>query len=176
MTDLLRFYPDLPPSLNRLYYNIPGGGRGLVSKADAYKKRFVQWFSREIMLLGSFDSNAAYELRLMFVLQTVTNKGWPKKAKNRWKRIDTDGLLKLIVDAMFKTCGVDDSAIFIHQPMKVEGPTEGVGIRLISFDSLSLTEAALLMTAPPTLQGVRLSSDKHNTDATRLLNLITEEE
>lgn len=124
------FYSELPPSSNKIYYNRPGGGRGLTNEADRYKKRFIRWFTGKLMQKGltSFSDEVAYELRLLLVLPEIVNTTWPKEARTRWKKVDPDNRVKLILDAISKTIGVDDAAFFSVTSIKCGGMDTGVGI------------------------------------------------
>jgi Holliday junction resolvase RusA-like endonuclease len=52
----------------------------------------------------------------------LLNKGWPDKAKTKYKRIDADNRLKLFLDVLKDAAGVDDSAFLDVCAQKYEGP------------------------------------------------------
>lgn len=139
MTNFLAFYPHIPESTNKLYYNRPGGGRGISAKADAYKKRLISWLVQEFIHSGckGFDPNAMYDVRLLFMLPNLFTKGWPKKADTRFKKEDVDNLVKLLLDGLSAAMGIDDRCFFSVMSTKVPSEISGVGIHLMQIEEVA---------------------------------------
>jgi len=118
----------LPPSDNQLYENMPGrprpgkdgktiiivGGRRLSSKGKAYKKE-VQDIVGELAAQYpySFREHIRYTLVVKVFFEAIENKGWPKQAKYRYKKIDTMNRTKLPTDTVAEIIGVDDKHHFL---------------------------------------------------------------
>lgn len=118
----------LPPSDNQLYENTPGrprpgregktiivvGGRRLSSKGKAYKKA-VQDIIGELAATSSdfFLDHKRYTLAIKVFFEAIENKGWPKQAKYRYKKIDTMNRTKLPTDTVAEIIGVDDRHHFL---------------------------------------------------------------
>jgi Holliday junction resolvase RusA-like endonuclease len=133
MTATYWFYPKLPPSSNKIYFgNV--NGRRLTDASRTYKTALVRWLSREIAKSGLtvFRDDVPYEVRLLFAFEQndVLTKGWPKKAKSRFRKADTTNLDKLVLDALATAIGVDDCAFFSVQLTKCISHKPGVSIVL----------------------------------------------
>jgi Holliday junction resolvase RusA-like endonuclease len=111
----------LPPSTNKLYINNRWGGRTLSSAA----KKFItgakvallrQW----VFMPEALDPNVAYKLQVTFYMEKVTNKGWPGKAKFKFKKQDVTNYIKLLEDVIAIACGVDDSSFLDVEAKKRE--------------------------------------------------------
>jgi Holliday junction resolvase RusA-like endonuclease len=102
--------PELPPSSNNAYFNRPGGGRTLSQEGRRYlmaTKAFLQRQYRDEMMF--FRKNVPYLVLAQFFFSELENKGYPKKAENRYKKLDGSNRLKLLEDALKDAGGVDDS-------------------------------------------------------------------
>lgn len=125
------FYPRLPPSSNKIYYGSVNGRR-LTDTGRTYKTALVRWLSKEIAKSGltMFRDDVPYEVRLLFAFEQkdVLTKGWPKKAKSRFKKADTTNLDKLVLDSLALAIGVDDCAFFDVQLSKAISHNPGVSI------------------------------------------------
>lgn len=111
--------PSLPPSSNNAYINLPSrkkgkvvipGGRTLTEEGRAYKKEttshLVRTYPHE---LAKVRKDVALFVYVRFYFPTLENKGWPKSAESRYKRIDVSNRLKLFEDALKDACGIDDA-------------------------------------------------------------------
>jgi hypothetical protein len=127
--------PWLPPSANHAYFNIPGGGRTLTSKGKKFKKETsahivrhypteLRWLLRDIPI----------GLAVRFHFQQLVNKGWPDKAKTRYKKIDASNRLKLLEDAVADATGTDDSQYQIVMVSKVQGTPEATHVWMWDLD------------------------------------------
>jgi len=118
--------PTLPPSANHAYFNLPGGrGRGLTKKGKAYKAETVAYITRtypEEMLF--FNPKDAYLLLVCFHFKALYNKGYPKTAKTKYKKIDLGNRLKLFEDALKDAAGIDDCQNMIIVMQKLQGDEE----------------------------------------------------
>lgn len=135
-------FSELPPSSNKIYYN-QGKGRGILAAASAYKNRFTLELNRHLvnLLMGSLDPDGQYEVRLLFLMSGVQNKGWPKKAARRFKKMDVDNRVKLLWDGISNAIGVDDRNNFILQAYKAPVATkeeEGVLVLIQQIDEVTL--------------------------------------
>lgn len=120
--------PFIPPTSNNIYVTIWKTKRIVKSKeAEAFHNRFVSevvpkylpWLSR---MSGSPE--AVYQVTTFFYLDQwdIFNKGWfqtPKKAKTRYKKMDTGNRLKLIHDCLSEAVGIDDSHFFSLAASKI---------------------------------------------------------
>ena len=104
------FFPELPPSSNKIYYNRPGGGRGITAAATSYKNRLVHALTQYILDEGvRFERHFPYQLELIFHIskEKMYNKTWPK-CKYLFAKFDVDNMVKLVVDAISKATAIDD--------------------------------------------------------------------
>lgn len=117
--------PYVPPSLNRAYQIVRIGSRHTLSKTKALKE-FVSSADKVACDWSNVKDNPtdAYLLRIDFTFKALTCKGWPKKAKSFWRRIDTSNRIKHAEDLVSKHVGVDDSKnvmLFITKSVGEEG-------------------------------------------------------
>ena len=113
--------PFIPPTSNNIYLTIWARKQVVKSKeANAFHSRFMSevvpkylpWLSRM-----TNSQETIYQVGTYFYLDQwdVFNKGWfetPRKAKTRYKKMDTGNRLKLIHDCLADAIGVDDSRFF----------------------------------------------------------------
>jgi len=82
------------------------------------------------------DQNSPYELHLDFYLPALVNKGWPKKAKTKYKRKDVSNLVKVIEDLLSNCLGVDDSCFLKLTLEKHDGSALGfTGVKVHVYES-----------------------------------------
>jgi len=108
--------PGVPPSQNHAYANHPHGGRRLTEVARTFKAEVVNHVARvHVLELNRIKPNVPYELcvTFFFLKDDLFNKGYPKKTKNRYKRVDTLNRGKLLEDALADAFGLDDSHNFV---------------------------------------------------------------
>lgn len=102
----------MPPSVNKLYANVRGR-RIMTSKGKTVKHEIRQATTKQLASKPSlFTQETPLRLTVDLYFSAVENKGWPKKAKSRYKRIDVSNRAKLLEDALFSVLGVDDSLVF----------------------------------------------------------------
>jgi Holliday junction resolvase RusA-like endonuclease len=121
------FYPEIPPPVNKIYYNRPGAGRGLTARAREYKNRYRDALLQHILHCENYDpslieNHRPYYINLVFFMSGLMTAGWPKKAKNRFKKLDVDNLVKLLVDSISEAIGVDDRCNLSVSSTKVPVP------------------------------------------------------
>lgn len=104
----------LPPTDNNIYFNMPGGGRALTSKARSYiTKTKSEVAELAAMNNVEFKQHVPYTIETWVFFEKVETKGWAKgKAKNRYMKVDTGNRSKLIEDSIAKSIGVDDHHFF----------------------------------------------------------------
>lgn len=103
--------PSIPPSSNNAYSNIRGTSKRVLSKeGKAYKiettTHLARTYPREMQ---KFKKDAPYLLMVRFWIDGVENKGFPKTAESRFKKLDTGNRLKLLEDSLKDACALDDS-------------------------------------------------------------------
>lgn len=106
--------PSVPITMNAAYANQRGGkGRVLTEKGRRYKlettNHLIRRYPKELQY---FKKDVPYTLVVWFVFEnevTLLNKGYPEKAKTRYKKLDVGNRLKLFEDALANATGCDDS-------------------------------------------------------------------
>lgn len=120
----------LPPSSNHAYITIMKGQgrkarpiRVLSPEGRKFKRvtsaHLVQTYPAELTV---FKPDVPWAIIGQFHFSNLYNKGWPKNAKTRYKKLDADSRLKLFIDALKDAAGVDDSNFLDIRAQKVEGP------------------------------------------------------
>jgi Holliday junction resolvase RusA-like endonuclease len=130
-------YPHIPPSINSAYkINRKTGAFYMDAKSKVYKDAF-QIYARENWLeeINNFDTDSIYHLNLNFLFkeEELVNLdfGINKRRKKKYKRVDTDNLVKLMKDCIAKAFGFDDSQIFTELSSKIISDTQGVEFSLV---------------------------------------------
>jgi hypothetical protein len=126
--------PGLPPTTNHAYTHIlksAGHGkakttipiRTLSTAGKKYKREtsayLVRTYPTEMRI---FKPDTPYGYWVQFHFPELLNKGWPKEAKSRYKKLDVSNRVKLFEDALFDASGIDDSQVMQGTPEKVAGP------------------------------------------------------
>lgn len=110
-------FPWLPPSVNDLYkpviknagfkriaiQTLSTEGRKFKEEATAYLAKSCQ------PQMKWFKPNCSYVLFALFGIPTLLNKGWPKTAKTRYKRVDVSNRVKVLEDVIAEASAIDDS-------------------------------------------------------------------
>lgn len=118
------FIPELPPSTNKMHAVVQGH-LVLTRAAREYKARSYEALKE--FEHRQFSPDIALELDITFHLPKLTNKGWPGKAKRKYKKRDVTNMLKLIEDVVALYLEIDDSQFLDVIARKREGK-EGVSI------------------------------------------------
>ena len=109
----LRVELPIPPSSNAIYRkrgNMPG--LYLTKDAKRYRTQATQiLLENHAMDVQRLDADLVYRLGLVFHLQAL-NKGWPKTAKSRYKKVDLSNRIKLLEDVLKDVTQIDDSQTF----------------------------------------------------------------
>ena len=121
---------DLPPSVNKIYKSIGKGRRALTTEGKAYKRSIIDSLIPEIVNYPSFKENQPLSLSITLHLEALVNKGWPKKTKKRYKRIDVSNRIKLLEDALFECLGIDDCNVISLTINKVQSDEERSHVEL----------------------------------------------
>lgn len=121
--------PSVPISMNAAYTNQRGGkGRVLTKKGKKYKLETTTYLTRSYPAeLQFFRPDVPYALFVHFVFAdetTLLNKGYPEKAKTRYKKLDVGNRLKLFEDALADATGCDDSQHWIVALSKTVGESD----------------------------------------------------
>ena len=112
----------MPPSVNSIYF-VKSGRKHLTSKGKAMKvkmKSLTMHAAIPHVWLGAIK-DTPLKMRIDLYFESVQNKGWPKKAKNRYKRVDITNRVKLLEDAISEALGIDDCLFFQTTITKNEG-------------------------------------------------------
>jgi len=112
--------PSLPPSTNHAYTNIRGTNRRRLSdEGSSYKinttLHMVRQYPAQLTLLRK---DCAYLTAVRFWFPTLTNSGWPSKAKSKFKVLDLSNRVKLLEDCLKDAAAVDDSCTMTSVWMK----------------------------------------------------------
>tara|TARA_Y100000816_G_C26007558_1_gene526634 strand:- start:580 stop:1059 length:480 start_codon:yes stop_codon:yes gene_type:complete len=132
----------MPPSVNKAYMSIGRGRRALSIEGKTYKRSVIDSLIPHVAsdkILTSFvKPDLPLSLHIHLFFKDIENKGWPKKAKTRYKRLDVSNRIKLLEDALFECLGVDDCNVFevtvVKEPS--ETLTNYVHVTLRSFDGV----------------------------------------
>ncbi len=152
------WYPELPPSTNKLYYL----GTRLTTPARNYREHFRQHvqqtyghfisemeepnykamvqvkqgkkFVEELKDVSTKNPNLVYGLSMTFYMDCLTSwsdlsKSPSKRASFRFKHEDVTNRIKFVEDCFKYALDIDDSLTFCSSQMKVHSPhTQGVHI------------------------------------------------
>ena len=121
----------LPPSVNRMYVYTTRGPRPS-SDMKKFKAKASAQLAKQIPFGAKpLSQNTPYALRLEFHLPALLNKGWPKKAKTKYKRKDVSNLIKVVEDLLSWCLGIDDSCFLEVSVQKMDGlVSEFVGVKI----------------------------------------------
>ena len=121
----------LPPSVNNMYIYTARGPRPS-GKMKQFKAKASMEIAQQIPFGGNpLDGNKPHRLSILYYLPALYNKGWPSKAKTRFKRRDVSNLVKVLEDVLAECLGIDDSCFTEVNIRKLDGPTNGfTGIKL----------------------------------------------
>jgi Holliday junction resolvase RusA-like endonuclease len=116
----------MPPSVNKAYVSIGRGRRklSLVGRLfkQAVKDGLAPHLATDEVALTFQKENLRIKLEIHLFFKSVTNKGYPKTAKNRYKRLDVSNRIKLLEDALFEALDIDDAHVF--ELVVTKSPTE----------------------------------------------------
>ena len=124
----------LPPSVNEMYVHTRRGPR-----PSAKMKKFKSAASMEMLKQLDFNAeplekNVPYKLHLDYFMPSLTNKGWPGKAKTKYKRRDVTNLVKVFEDLICEVYDIDDSQFIEVTLRKLHGPRYNkVGVRFVIY-------------------------------------------
>ena len=103
--------PWIPPSSNKAYVSLSGGGRTLSTAGRKFKTtttaHFAQKYPREMMF---WKPNKPFLIVMRFHFELIENEGFATgKAKGRYKVFDGGNRTKLLEDSLKDAGGIDDS-------------------------------------------------------------------
>ena len=141
---------DLPPSTNKLYQKIRGGGLALSAAAKKYRNQVKNVIGQPLNLsvLTRFPvgPDRVYMLQVLLYFPSLENPGWfefwekdtfvtrgkkkrelkgrkgERKAKTRYKVVDYDNRIKFMQDCLADSIGINDCQIFRAKQEKREDP------------------------------------------------------
>jgi len=113
-------FPFIPPSTNHAYTNGAFGRRTLSNKGKAYKKLVTALVTQTVALGPAMSKDRGWMIWIT-ITTSILSKGWPKKAKNRYKTLDASNRVKLLEDAIKDGLGLDDSCTVRLIVEKLEG-------------------------------------------------------
>jgi hypothetical protein len=112
----------LPPTDNSIYISINIGSkpRRILSNAAKKFKNQIKVAIARVLIENSgrikdadfFNNESIYVFKISTYFECIENKGWPKKAKYRFKKIDLTNRNKLLIDSICENLNIDDSQIF----------------------------------------------------------------
>lgn len=126
----LRITLPMPPTDNDLYVPIKKGGKSvglrLSNVARAYKIQVAEVMADAALLNPDFkvEVDVEYAINLVVYFKSAYSKGWPKKARSRFRKIDTHNRLKLVIDSVMSSMGLDDNCLFEQSVVKQEDPED----------------------------------------------------
>lgn len=127
--------PFLPPSSNHAYINNGFGGRTLSAAGKKFKTETKVTIARRYTTaLTAMKPNMPALVLARFYFESLLNKGWPKTAKSRYKKLDATNRVKLLEDALAEVLGVDDSCTMAFIPVKLQGTPERVELYIWSLE------------------------------------------
>ena len=135
----IEFTLPLPPSSNKIYFNLPkrgkkGGGRALTKEAIKWKEQAKELIQEVVgPQLFDLDMDSAFRREYTF-FHTIFNKGYPKQTNNLFKKKDMENRFKLLGDAIAAATGVDDSHILSYGDEEVHSKRDVVHVVLRPID------------------------------------------
>jgi Holliday junction resolvase RusA-like endonuclease len=115
---------SLPPSANQAYFNLPSkkskkegegmevGGRVLTKAGKAYKQGVINHIAKHHgMQTQELRKDATISCLIAYGFPDMLSKGWPEKAKSRYRKNDLANRPKLLQDAISEATSMDDSQI-----------------------------------------------------------------
>ena len=120
--------PFLPPTVNNAYETIPkrrigkkmvGGGRRLTKEGKAFKRELAQHIlEHHAMETGQIGAIAGIGIWVSVGFPDLLNKGYPEKAKTRYKKKDALNRRKVLDDGLSEVLAFDDSQIIFDNTTK----------------------------------------------------------
>ena len=126
--------PGLPISSNHMYPSRGGGRRFLSDEGKAYKLLIAEHVNTNHMFdMKQFQKDRPYNIIVKLFLETETKK-WLKKKSPRYKKTDTDNRLKVLLDVLSRTMGIDDSHFMLLIAQKIKSSEERTEVYVWSTD------------------------------------------
>jgi len=115
----------LPPSVNKMYVYTARGPRPSNAMRKFRAKAAMELLSQISFGMAPLDPDKPHKLSIEFFLPVLENKGWPKKAKTRFRRRDVSNLIKVVEDLISHALGIDDSCFIEVFATKKDGQKHG---------------------------------------------------
>ena len=109
---IIMHVPQMPPTANNAYFNMPGGGRALTSKGKKFLNEAVAHLTRHHQAERTqLKPNIALVSIYVAYFDAIETKGFATgKAEGRFVKLDASNRIKLVEDAVTKAYGGNDSA------------------------------------------------------------------
>jgi Holliday junction resolvase RusA-like endonuclease len=115
----------LPPSVNKMYVHTKWGPKPSVEMRKFKATARIEIAKQLDLTAEPADGNSAHILVIDYFLPNLYNKGWPGKAKTRFKRRDVSNLVKVLEDVVAECLGIDDSCFVEERIRKLDGAEYG---------------------------------------------------
>ena len=121
----------MPPSINKLYF-VRWNSMHYTSKAKRYMAECWEALKESSSDVSpGFTREDAIDIRIEISRKRVVTASWPKTAKNKFSRWDSQNYDKLMYDIVCEFLDIDDSQ-FVHREIDKseikEGEEEGIWI------------------------------------------------
>ena len=136
------FFPQQPPSVNRMWINNGFGGKVLSKESRKFQDSFKMFLS-ENYLIENLALERGPEVSYALVIGLVMplyNAGYPKKAKTLFRKIDASNYIKLIEDCLRDVTNIEDSQSISVTAHKIHS-TEESGVA-ITFGPVQISRKA----------------------------------
>lgn len=112
---------ELPPSVNDLY-TVSRGRKILKTEGRKYINQTRMLFAEQLLDFTGFRRDEPLVFVYTFSFPVVLNKGFPKKAKNKFRKIDVSNRVKVLEDIICSVLDIDDSQVMHMEVVKCQGP------------------------------------------------------
>lgn len=117
--------PYIPPTTNKVYFNLPSGGRAKTTPTNIFINNVNIHLTNEYLTeINMINPNSIYELQIMvhFSTEELFTKGYPN-AISAYRKKDVDNRIKVLKDTFIKWTGIkDDSQVFNGSCSKITNP------------------------------------------------------
>jgi len=135
-------FPWLPPSVNDLYKPvIKGTGfrkiaiKVLSVEGRKFKEEAISYLTKTCQeQMRWFKPNGTYVIFALFGIPTLLNKGWPKTAKTKYKRVDASNRVKALEDVIAEASATDDSNYMLSACQKRISTVEETDVWIWNLD------------------------------------------
>jgi Holliday junction resolvase RusA-like endonuclease len=118
---------EMPPSVNRLY-TVARGRKILSQEGRAYIARTKLALAEQLCDYRGFGRDEPLLMTYDFFFESIYNKGFPEKAKTKYKKIDVSNRLKVLEDVVCELLAIDDSQVIQLKVHKWQGKPQRVSV------------------------------------------------